>query len=297
MDRRYFLAQTGLATSAALLFSACGEPGYPRPDEKGPAIGLQLYTVRDEISKGIETLLEKIAAMGYTHIEMYGYDDKRSFFGKSVKEMDNLMRKNNLLTPSGHVYNASFITEGKDDLWKVACEDAAIMGHKYIVLPWLEESIRPKDAAGFTKLIDLLNRAGKISKEAGLQFAYHNHDFEFEYNWSTKSSLYDTILQQTDPETVKLELDLFWAVKAGADPVSLFFQNPGRFPLWHVKDLDPISGKNADVGSGSIDFKTIFENKSESGMKYFFLEQENYSVSPIESIQNGISYIKKDLIV
>lgn len=296
MDRRHFLAQTSLATSALFIFSSCGEPGYPRPEAKEPAIGLQLYTVRDEVEKGIEPLLEKIAAMGYTHIEMYGYDDKRSFFGKTVKEMDNLMRKNNLSTPSGHFYSTAFLTGAKDDLLKIACEDAATMGQQFIVLPWLEESIRPKDAAGYTKLTDLLNRAGKISKEAGLQFAYHNHDFEFVYNWSTKSSLYDTIIQQTDPELVKLELDLYWAVKAGADPVSLFYQNPGRFPLWHVKDLDPVSGQNADVGTGSIDFKTIFKNKKESGLKYYFLEQENYNVSSLESIQNGFNYIKKELV-
>jgi sugar phosphate isomerase/epimerase len=136
----------------------------------------------------------------------------------------------------------------------------------------------------------------KISKEAGLKFAYHNHDFELKYDWANKTSLYQVLLEQTDPELVKMEMDIYWVVFADGDPITLFYQHPKRFPLVHVKDLDPWTRKNSDLGKGTIDFPGIFKHKGEGGLRYFFVEQENYTVSPIDSIEKNIAYVKKALV-
>lgn len=294
MERRTFITQSALAAGAILLNQSCGMGSASKPSPKGPAIGLQLYTVRDEIKNGLEPLIEKIASFGYTHIETYGYDNG-AYFGKTPKEFRDLLYDNGLLTPSGHVYHDEIVS-GNDDMWKSACEAASILEQEYIVLPYLAEGVRPTDEEGYKKLADRVTRLATLSKEAGLKFAYHNHDFEFKYNWQAKTSIYQVLLEQTDPELVKMEMDIFWLVFAEGDPTTLFYQHPGRFPLWHVKDLDPLTRKNSDIGKGAIDFPAIFKHKNEAGLQYFFVEQENYNVSPLDSIEKNAAYVKEALL-
>lgn len=295
MQRRTFLSQSAMAAGALMVLPACDNLLKRKTvTHDGPAIGLQLYTVRDEVPNGLEALLKKIADMGYTHIEMYGYEDNRTYFGKTIKELDTIMRDLNLSVPSAHVTSEKFEKGEDDDFWKKACEDAAYLGQEYIVVPGLTQAY--KDADGYKRLCDFFNHAGALAKAAGLQFAYHNHDAEFAFNPATKSSLYEAILAGTDPALVHLELDLYWAVRAEADPVTMFMQHPGRFKLWHVKDLDPVTRQNADIGKGSIDFKTIFKYQKDAGMQYFFVEQENYAASPLDSIKAGIEYVKAELV-
>jgi sugar phosphate isomerase/epimerase len=294
MQRRTFLMQSTLAAGSIILHSSCGFGSSSKPEPKGPAIGLQLYTVRDEIEKlGIEKVVENIAGIGYTHLEMFGFENG-AFFGKTPKEIRNLLYDNGLLTPSGHYYSNDYVT-GNDDAWKKACEAALTLDQEYIILPYLEEKLRPADADGYTKFAERLNTLGKISKEQGLQFGYHNHDFEFVYNASAKTDLYSVMLNQTDTALVKMEMDLYWVVYAGGDPVTIFYQQPERFPLFHVKDLDPVTRKNADLGKGTIDFPAIFKHKKTAGLKYYFVEQENYNVSPMDSIEKNFAYAKKML--
>lgn len=296
MQRRAFLMQSTLAAGSLWLHPACGLISPSKPEPKGPAIGLQLYTLRDEIKKsGIEAVIEKVAKVGYTHLEMYGLDNG-AFFGKTPKEMRNLLYENGIVCPSGHYSKNEYIT-GDDDAWKKACEAALILENEYIILPYINKELRPIDQNGFDKLTARLNTLGKIAKEQGLQFGYHNHEFEFAYNAATKTDLFTEIISKTDPELVKLELDLFWVVYAGGDPVTLFYLQPGRFPLFHVKDLDPLTRKNADLGKGSIDFPTIFKYKKDAGLKYYFVEQENYAVSPYDSIEKNFIYAQKNLSV
>jgi sugar phosphate isomerase/epimerase len=286
--------QSSLA-AGSLMLNSCGLISPSKPEPKGPAIGLQLYTVRDDIKKsGIEPVIEKIASVGYTHLEIYDFKEGK-FFGKTPKEFRNLLYENNILSPSGHYYNDAFVT-GDDDAWKKACEAALVLEHEYITLPNIDKKIRPKDSNGFSKIAERLNQLGKIAKSEGLQFAYHNHDFEFVYNAAAKTDLYTVILNQTDPELVKMELDLFWIIVSGGEPVTLFFLQPGRFPLVHVKDLDPVTRKNSDLGKGTIDFPTIFKYRKDAGLKYYFVEQENYAVSPYDSIEKNFAYAKKMLV-
>ncbi len=295
MHRRTFLMQTSLAAGSLILHSSCGIASSAKPEPKGPAIGLQLYTVRDEVNtSGIEPVIKKISATGYTHLETFGYSEGK-FFGKTPKEMRNILYDNGLLTPSGHYYEKEYVT-GKTDSWKIACEAALELEQEYIILPYLDPDIRPKNADGYAAFAARLNSLGEIAKKQGLQFGYHNHQFEFEYNATAKTDLYNVILNQTDPSLVTMEMDIFWVVYAGADPVTLFFQQPGRFPLFHVKDLDPMTRKNADLGKGSIDFPSIFKYKKEAGFKYYFVEQENYNVSPMDSIEKNFAYAQKMLV-
>ncbi|HSR37667.1 MAG TPA: sugar phosphate isomerase/epimerase, partial [Phnomibacter sp.] len=139
------------------------------------------------------------------------------------------------------------------------------------------------------------NRAAELTTASGLKFAYHNHAFEFEKFGDTSG--YDLLLNETDKNMVKMELDLYWVYNAGKDPFELFKQHPGRFVMWHVKDMDKNDkNKQTEVGNGSIDFKAIFKKAKQSGLEYFFVEQENYDVSPYDSIEKSIRYVKANLV-
>ncbi|MES1221669.1 MAG: sugar phosphate isomerase/epimerase, partial [Bacteroidota bacterium] len=132
-------------------------------------------------------------------------------------------------------------------------------------------------------------------KAAGIQFCYHNHDFEFEQEDGKYK--YDVLLNETDPALVKMEMDLYWVSKAGQDPIKLFEKHPGRFPLWHLKDMDGTADHAfTEVGNGTIDFKKIFTHAGKAGMKYFFVEQDKCPGSPFDSITKSIGYIKKNLV-
>lgn len=256
-------------------------------------IGIQLYSVRDEIKTGLPAVLAKLAGMGYQNIEMYGYNNG-DYFGHDMKAVANLLAKNNLKSTSAHVGIADFLYKGNDDVWKKAVDDAAIIGNEYLAVPYLDAEYR-KTADGYKKIADRLNTAATICKSRGLKFAYHNHAFEFE-KMGTGTG-YDILLKETDPALVKMELDLFWVVNAGYNPLALFNAHPGRFVMWHVKDMDKTNkNKQTEVGNGKIDFKAIFKAKKKAGLEQFFVEQENYDISPYDSVEKCIRYVKSNLI-
>jgi len=140
--------------------------------------------------------------------------------------------------------------------------------------------------------VDVFNKSGEACKKVGVQFAYHNHTSEFDEVEGHRP--FDYILTNTDKNLVKMELDLAWATKAKQDPAALFKMHPGRFPLWHVKDLDKEKMNPAEVGTGVVDFKHIFDNAKESGMKYFFVEQDG-APQPMQNVTNSYNYLKKML--
>ncbi|GGM80525.1 sugar phosphate isomerase [Dyadobacter beijingensis] len=255
-------------------------------------IGLQLYTLRNEISKDLLGTLKKVAAIGYKEVELYGYSDGK-FFGKTPKEFKKILGDLGLNPVSGH-YGAGVESKtAKGTLsngWQKAVEDAAEIGQKYVNCAYLTESER-KTIDQYKKYVDLFNKSGEVAKKAGLQFGYHNHDFEFKK--IDGQVPYDLIVGKTDPKLVKLELDLYWAVKAGIDPVALFKKYPGRFPLWHVKDIDKKDGSFAEVGTGTIDFKKIFDNRKLAGMTHFFVEQDVAKVPPVQAIETSFKNVVK----
>jgi sugar phosphate isomerase/epimerase len=266
-------------------------------------LGLQLYTVRDEISKTkdlteLNAVLAKLAAAGYKQIELYGYYN-RKFFGHSVQEMADLLKKNNLKTPSGH-YGLSdmlYATEYNWDTWKNLLEDAHILGNKYVAIPYLDDKHRT--AEDYKRVAERLNKGGELSKAAGLATVYHNHNFEFEMNDGI--TYYEYLLKNTDPSLVKFEMDLYWVKYAEQNPVDWFKKYPGRFPLWHIKDMEAKTagkpkGQTCEVGKGIINWKEIFAAQKTAGLDYAFVEQEQYTRPVFDGIKISADYMKKNLL-
>lgn len=282
--RRDFIRQSSLFTAGLLLH----KDAWFVPQQK---IGLQLYTLRTDMAKDAKGTLAKVAAQGYKTVETFGYAN-RKWFGLNAAELLATLKANGLTTPSGHTIPASmFLQSGWEENWKVAVEDAKAVGQEFIVIPWLEEQYR-KSADNFKKIALGLNKAGEICKKMGMKLAYHNHDFEFAPVEGQTG--FDIYLQHTDPKLVYFEMDLYWVTKAGKDPIALFKKYPGRFAMWHIKDMDKTPQKNfTEVGNGVIDFKKIFTYAKQSGMKYFFVEQDQCPGPPLESTAKSIAYLKK----
>ncbi|WP_347156906.1 sugar phosphate isomerase/epimerase family protein [Pontibacter chitinilyticus] len=259
-------------------------------------VGLQLYTLRDVIGDDVKGALSKVSQAGYADVETFGYSKDKGFWGLDPKAFKQALDNSNLISSSGHYGMEDFLVKGDEDLIKHYAEVGNAVGQTYITCPWLPEQLR-QTAADYKALSKKLNRAGEILKDANLQLAYHNHNFEFQKVGDTTG--YDIMLQETDPDLVKFEADLYWVVRAGKDPLALFQEAPGRFVMWHVKDMDKNQQDlNTEVGNGSIDYKKIFNQGNDSGVKRIFMEQENFAsnMDPYKSIAQSASYIKNTLL-
>ena len=286
-SRRDFIRQSSLLTAG--LFISKDEWFKTQKN-----IGIQLYTLRNDMGKDPKGTLQKVAQLGYKEVETFGYNQGK-WFGMTAPELKTVLKDNGLSSPSGHTFpGGMFLKDGWEDNWKKAVDDSKTLGQKFIVIPWLEEASR-KPIENYKKIAGGLNKAAVVSKAAGLQICYHNHDFEFVP--SDGQTGFDILMKETDASLVKLELDIYWAVKAGKNPLDLFKAYPGRFPLWHVKDMDNTDKKFfTEVGNGTIDFKTIFTKAKESGMKHFFVEQDICPGPPLDSAAKSIAYMKKNIV-
>ncbi len=290
MKRRTFI-ETSVA--AAAVFAARPSWGVASEHEI-KKLGLQLYTVRTEMPKDFDGTIAKVAATGYKEVEFAGY------FDHSPKDVRAVIDKNGLTAPSAHI--AYDVVEKK---WPETLDAAHVVGHKFIVCPWLDQ--KQRNADGWKQAADLFNKAGEASAKAGIQFCYHNHSFEFEPVAGLDNQMaYDFLLTKTDPKFVKMEMDLCWISVAGKDPLSYFNKYPGRFPLVHVKDYvnDPnatssyagatgsveFKGRLADVGKGTIDFKRIFAESDKGGIKHYFVENDD-AKNPFEDIKISYDYL------
>ncbi|UKT62566.1 sugar phosphate isomerase/epimerase family protein [Pedobacter mucosus] len=287
-SRRTFIKQAGIAASAALLI-----PSFAF-DKATKNVGLQLYTLRELLPKDVKGVIEKVANAGYKEVETYGFADGK-FWGLTPKEFSALLNANGLKAPSGHYHMDDFVKTGNTDKLKADIESSAIIGGKYFTIAGARVDVT-KGADGFKKMASDFNKVAELAKASGLKFAYHNHDFEFKKIGDTTG--YEIYLNDTDKKLVNFELDLYWVVRSGNDPLKLFKAHPGRFPMWHVKDMDKSKPEqNTEVGKGSIDFKSIFAEAKLSGMTNFFVEHENnYYPDPISSIKTSCDYIKANLI-
>jgi sugar phosphate isomerase/epimerase len=263
-------------------------------------IGLQLYTVRDAMQKDPAGTLAKVAQLGYNSVEGATYTGSQKFYGMDPASFAKLLKQTGLIMPSSHYRLGEEQDKGQPVLgtmlhgWDKAVDDAAQAGVKYMVCAYLSEAERG-NLDHYKYVADQLNKAGERTKKAGIQLCYHNHDFEFAAQDGKLP--FDLLLSNTDKALVQIELDLYWATKAGKDPVALFQQHPGRFPLWHVKDMDNTPKKNfTEVGSGVIDFKRIFAQANKAGLKYYFVEQDQTPGSPFDSIKKSITHIKRTLV-
>lgn len=274
MDRREFV-QTMAGAGLAI---ACTPSARALHATRIGKVGLQLYTVRDQMKADFEGTLAHVAQIGYKEVEFAGY------FDHSPADVKAILAKNGLSAPSTHV---PFIDV---DSWKKALDVANAVGHEYIVMPWIPEE-RRKTLDDWKKFAASFNQAGQLAKDAGLQFAYHNHDFEFPK--IDGQVPYDLLLQSTDPKLVQLEIDLYWITKAGQDPLAYFSRWPGRVPLVHVKDsAGAPDNKMTDVGQGTIDWKRIFAKKDQAGIQHFFVEHDQ-PPQPFEDIATSYKYLSQ----
>jgi sugar phosphate isomerase/epimerase len=284
MKRRNFLQSVALGTAGLYtgsLFAGQGKAKDP--------LAVQLYTIRTPISKDLEGSLTKLAGLGYKNVELFGYNG--TFFGKTLAEFKTILKNTGLTAISSH-HTTGIAMKGKGTLtdgWDKAIEDMNSIGVKYMVCSLLFPNERTPEI--YKTIPELLENSGKATKSAGIQFAYHNHDFEFE-KLDDKLVL-DFLLMNTSPELVKVELDLYWINKAGFDPVQYFEKYPGRFPLWHVKDMAAGTKEITEVGNGTIDFDKIFAAREKAGLKYWFVEQDVSKQDIFKSLEISRDYVIK----
>lgn len=287
VSRKQFLKISALALSGTLLtkFDTFGKTQSK--------IGLQLYTLRNELPKDLEGTLKKVADIGYKEVELFGYGDGK-FFGKSPKEFKSLLQSLGLSAPSGHYTTGNTNPSARGTLtndWKKAVEDAAQIGQKYMICAFLFPEER-KTLDDYKRHAELFNKSAEVCKQSGIQFGYHNHDFEFVP--LEGQTPYDILLKQTDPKLVQMELDLYWISYAGKDPLQLFKESPGRFPMWHVKDMEKSAQRSfAEVGTGSIDFQRIFDAAKTAGLKHFFVEQDVTKRPALEAVTISFNNLNK----
>ncbi|KRD06409.1 xylose isomerase [Flavobacterium sp. Root901] len=289
VTRRNFIINTSLAATAVLALPSLAFSMNKKE------IGLQLYTLREELPKNVKQTLEKVAASGYTNVETYGFSIKDQFWGLFPAELKKILDNNNLKAVSGHYNLGSFLYDGNTTELIAAIEAAKILKNEFLTVPWVDEPFR-KSIDDYKKIAVRLNQAAKMCADAGLKLAYHNHDFEFKKHDDVTG--YEILLNETDKNLVYFELDLYWVVRSGNDPLKLFKENPGRFKMWHIKDMDKTNkALNTEIGAGSIDFKPFFAAAKQSGMVHFFVEQENnFAVNSFQSIQTSSDFISKELI-
>jgi sugar phosphate isomerase/epimerase len=283
MSRRTFLSQVAAGTVVSTVTSRAAERRIER-------LGAQLYTVRDLMAKDFEGTLAKVASLGYQEVEFAGY------FDQTPKNVRAMLDRHTLTAPSAHVDYPSLGAKLPQIL-----EASQIIGHRYLVNPWIDEEMR-KQPDVWKRVAETFNRAGEACKKAGVQFAYHNHHFEFVPVNGTLP--FDVLLKDCDPELVKIELDLCWTTVARQDPLVYFQRYPGRFPLVHVKGLKKVPEAAAlapfdqaipnitDVGTNDIiDWKRIFAKSDQAGIRHYFVEHDQ-PAAPLDSLRASAGYLR-----
>ncbi len=280
MKRREFI-QTSAFTAVGLL----SMPSFITAAKGQGSIGLQLYTLRSTIGSDPRGVTRKVASFGYKELETYGYADGQ-IFGMPFRDFASHVKGLGMKITSGHYP----LELAGSDKWEQAVADAKAIGQKYMVVPWIKEEERTS-IDNYKRICETLNKAGTVCNKSGIRFGYHNHAFEFE---TVDGQIpYDVMLKELDPKAVGMEMDIYWVYRAGQDPLKYFEKYPGRFEQWHVKDMDKTDpSKNANVGTGSIDFKKLFAKAKQSGMKHFYIEQESYPGEPIDSVEASIKNLK-----
>lgn len=265
--------------------------GQPYP------MGLQLYTIRDAMEADVSGTLQKVAELGYRDLETYGFDPQTvKYYGLHASEFKSLLQEHGLTTSSGHYDLFKYVNTPVDELMRYVdkcVEGAKLLGQKYVTWPWLDPADRSIEK--FKTLTEKFNKVGERINEAGLQFAYHNHDFEFVDHAGENG--YDIILRETDASLVKLQIDLYWVMHSSKlSPEALFAKQPGRYVMWHIKDMHKQSRDYTELGNGSIDYSKILPLATKAGLEFYFIEQGgNFKNTSMESIAESATFFKKNL--
>ncbi|HEY2434908.1 MAG TPA: sugar phosphate isomerase/epimerase [Vicinamibacterales bacterium] len=261
------------------------------------AVGVQLYTVRTDLEKDFDGTLATIAAIGYKEVEFAGY------FGRTPQQVRETLKTNGLVSPAAHI---DYPTVSDPAKWAMALDDAATLGQTFLVNPWIDEAVRNQPDA-WKRAADVYNTAGAAAQKHGIQFCYHNHNFEFYPRQDLSGALpFEYLLATCDPTLVKMELDLCWISAASKDPLAYFQKYPGRFPLVHVKGLKAVPAASptpvaidkvlpdvTEVGHDDvIDWKRIFAQSKEAGIAHYFVEHDVPKV-PLASLEESYQYLAK----
>ena len=300
LSRRKFLVNGSLSLAGTMFFS---NNIFANTSAMQTTLGIQLYSVRDDMKKDPLDTLKQLAAMGYRNVEHANYVD-RKFYGYTAPEFKKILNDLGLKMPSGHTVMSDkhWDKAAKDftDEWKQTVEDAATVGQRYLISPWLDESLR-KDYDGLLSFLDVFNKSGELCKKSGVKFGYHNHDFEFKYSLNDKK-IYDIILEHTDPALVAQQIDIGNMYGAGGRALEILKKHPGRFESMHVKDEIKAANKgemNDDyestvLGKGILPVKEIVDLfRKSGGTTEFIIEQESYQgKTPLECSKEDLKIMK-----
>ncbi len=271
--RRKFIKQAGLFTTGIVVLPSFG---FTASEQK---FGVQLYSFRDEMAKDALGTLKQIAAIGIKEIES-ARSTKGHYYGLSPQDMKKACEDLGMSLKSGHV--------ALDENFQQTMEEAVASGQPYLICSSMPS--RGQTVDNYKKVAEAFNKAGEDCKKLGLKFGYHNHEYEFESD--NGEVLYDVLMDHTDAELVHMELDLGWVIVAGKSPLDYFKKYPGRFPLWHLKDMDMAKKESTEFGKGALDIKTMMQNQEASGVKHIFIEQEEYASTPLESMKHNMEFLK-----
>lgn len=293
MHRRNFLIQTAILGTSALLplssFSMFAKSKYK--------MGFQLYSVNEDMTKDTIVTLKALKAMGYEDFETFGFDsEKCSYYGYKASAFKVILEDLQITASSGHYGFSPYLNKPNDDLNRFVdqcIKGALILDMKYITWPWIAPEQRTID--NFKLMATKLNVIGEQITKAGLGFAYHNHDFEFIDHDGQNG--YDIILNETDASLVKLQMDMFWVMHSSKlSPKELIAKYPGRYVMWHIKDMDKVTRDYTELGKGSINYAEILPDPIGSGLKFYYLEQGgNFKINAMKSAADNASYFKKHL--
>lgn len=299
-NRRDFLKVSAAGAMGMMLTSPFGCAVGASGDRKSFGVGLQLYTIRDAMDADVPGSLKKVSDLGYKYLELASYSDAK-FYGYAPAEFRKMAEDLGMEVLSSHTQvEAAGITL---DNAKIMADAHAELGAKYCVQPWVEEVDR--NIESYKLMIGDWNEVGRIMKNVGIQFGYHNHNFEF-MEIEGMIPYYDIFMPEMDADLITMEIDLFWVSKAGQDPVEMFNKYPGRFKLFHLKDMhtneapffDVTKDDIAAVGAGVIDFKRILAAKEVAGMEHLFVEDDNQgNGKPFEALETSISNITTKILV
>ena len=271
--RRDFLYQSSALTLGTVLI-----PAITLANNAGQKFGVQLYSFRNEMDKDAIGTLKQIAAIGIKEIET-ARSKKGHYYGLSPKEMKSVCDDLGMNLKSGHV--------GLDNNWQRTMDEAVESGQEYLICSSMPSKGQTVD--NYLKVAEKFNEAGQACKKVGLKFGYHNHAYEFESE--NNQVLYEVLLDNTDSDLVHMELDLGWVIMGGKDPLDYFKAYPGRFPLWHLKDMDMEKKESTEFGKGGLDIVLMMQNQKASGVKHIFIEQEEYANTPLESMKHNMAYL------
>jgi len=298
-NRRDFIKISAAGALGVMALGPLGCSTVAASDKKGLGVGLQLYSIRDAMGEDVPGSLKKVSDFGYKYLEMAGYSDGK-FYGYAPAEFKKMVNDLGMEVLSSHtMVEAAGVTIENA---KIMADAHAALNAKYCVQPWVEETDR--NIESYKKMIGDWNEVGKIMKDVGIQFAYHNHNFEF-LNIDGVVPYYDLFMPEMDADLITMEIDLYWVTKAGQDPVEMFNKYPGRFQLFHLKDMftetapyfEVVKDDISPVGAGKIDFNRIMAAKELAGMKYFFVEDDNQgNGKPFEGIETSINNITANIL-